>query len=76
MAADWSCSLAGQSWHFPLTAFPTVLALRPGVPGVGGYNQWSPEQQARASGREGTTVVVCASLFLIPCVESVAALEF
>lgn len=36
----------------------------------------SVEQQRRALGTEGTTVLVCASLFLIPCVESVTALEF
>lgn len=63
----------------PVTALPPALAPRPGVlgVGVGGLESvGAPEQQRRASGTEDTTVLVCASLFLIPCVESVTALEF
>lgn len=56
------------------------------------HSPWSPEGHrvlqpvvtraagsgvsGRWGGREGTTVVVCTSLFLIPCVKSVTAVEF
>lgn len=51
---------------------PPCISPEAGVLGGGE----SVEQQRRALGTEGTTVLVCASLFLIPCVESVTALEF
>lgn len=73
--ADRMCSSPGQTWRFPGDGLshsdPEAQECR------GSCGQRSPQREGgRASGREGTGVVVGTSLVLIPCVKSVTALEF
>lgn len=80
VATDWICSFPGQSLRFPGDGLSHSITLRPrsaeGAAASGHREGQGGRASGRGGGREGTTAVVGTSLFLIPCVTSVTALEF